>query len=112
MTSHPLLSREQLDALKRDAMSQYDWLVLRRQEVVDQLPRSVPPESAPPQQIAAQLEAAHAALAAIDREMEELIVARMTEIRKALAALRRSRRALQGYRDRAQPPSTYVDGKS
>ena len=105
------LAKEQRDALARAAVSQFDWLVLRRQELTDQLPRQVAPGSVPPEPVQRELAALAAELAELDKEMAGLVKGRMNEIRAGQAAIRRTERALSGYLDRGPRPSTFVDRK-
>ncbi|MDE3074563.1 MAG: hypothetical protein KGJ86_03970 [Chloroflexota bacterium] len=105
------LAREQRDALQRGSDAQFSWLVLRRQEVTDQLPRLILPGSDLPAEFRREIAALKAELGQLDGDMRSIINERLSRLRQARAALRRTERALAGYRQKRGPRAAFIDQK-
>ncbi|MHB8620191.1 MAG: hypothetical protein ACYDAG_11600 [Chloroflexota bacterium] len=103
------LAREQFDALERGTSGQFQWLVLRRQEVTERIrcwSAGGGVLTAEEQAIADDL---RAELAEVDAAMEEKARASLIEVKRSLIALRRSSKALTAYLTRGPGVPSYVD---
>jgi hypothetical protein len=103
------LAQAQLEALQRDAQSQFEWLVLRRNLVTDRIQAIVASGRRLRPAEAAAVASVKDQLAQVDRAMEAHVRARLDEVRRKQAALARRRKAVSPYLSFATRRPAFID---
>jgi hypothetical protein len=103
------LAREQSDALTRGSTGQFDWLVLRRDEVTAQLQQLS--ASAPPLDEVAirRLQRLQQELRQVDAETQAFLQGRLAQVKTARNAVRRFHRAVSPYVTAGTRVPSFVD---